>query len=95
MAQQKSYLDTTLKKIISNNKRDIAGTERACLNKKQDLIRGTVSIRHTQPDVGLYMCTLLTHHVPITLIRARSHGLGHGGEESVRETSAVEAAAEG
>ncbi|XP_038564678.1 serine/threonine-protein kinase 10 [Micropterus salmoides] len=36
---QKNHLDTTLKKIISNNKREIAETERECLNKKQNLIR--------------------------------------------------------
>ncbi|KAK5622407.1 serine threonine kinase 10 [Crenichthys baileyi] len=38
-ADQRNYLDTTLKMIISNNKREIAETERECLNKKQQLIR--------------------------------------------------------
>ncbi|XP_072301786.1 serine/threonine-protein kinase 10 [Eucyclogobius newberryi] len=36
---QKEYLDTTLKDIITNNKREIAEKERECLNKKQELIR--------------------------------------------------------
>ncbi|XP_058483676.1 serine/threonine-protein kinase 10 [Solea solea] len=39
LLQQKNFLDTTLMKIISNNKREIAEMERECLNKKQDLIR--------------------------------------------------------
>uniref|UniRef100_A0A673AH25 non-specific serine/threonine protein kinase n=1 Tax=Sphaeramia orbicularis TaxID=375764 RepID=A0A673AH25_9TELE len=36
---QKNYLDSTLKKIISNNKREIEEKERDCLNKKHHLIR--------------------------------------------------------
>ncbi|XP_032389579.1 serine/threonine-protein kinase 10 [Etheostoma spectabile] len=39
LAAQKNHLDTTLKKIISNNKREIAEMERECLNKKHQLIR--------------------------------------------------------
>ncbi|KAF7663941.1 hypothetical protein LDENG_00195700 [Lucifuga dentata] len=39
LAAQKNYLDTTLKQIISNNKREISETERKCLNRKQQLIR--------------------------------------------------------
>ncbi|KAM4726566.1 serine/threonine-protein kinase 10 isoform 2-T3 [Anableps anableps] len=39
LVDQRGYLDTTLKMIISNNKREIAETERECLNKKQELIR--------------------------------------------------------
>ncbi|XP_017163976.1 serine/threonine-protein kinase 10 [Poecilia reticulata] len=39
VADQKNFLDTTLKMILSNNKREIAETERECLNKKQELIR--------------------------------------------------------
>ncbi|MED6241345.1 hypothetical protein ATANTOWER_010441, partial [Ataeniobius toweri] len=39
VGDQRNYLDTTLKMIISNNKREIAETERECLNKKQQLIR--------------------------------------------------------
>uniref|UniRef100_A0AAQ5YYW1 non-specific serine/threonine protein kinase n=1 Tax=Amphiprion ocellaris TaxID=80972 RepID=A0AAQ5YYW1_AMPOC len=36
---QKNYLDTTLKRIISNNKREIAQMERECLDRKHHLIR--------------------------------------------------------
>lgn len=39
LADQKNYLDTTLKMIISRNKSEIAETERECLSKKQELIR--------------------------------------------------------
>ncbi|XP_029028761.1 serine/threonine-protein kinase 10 [Betta splendens] len=39
IANQKEYLDTTLKNIISNNKREIADTEKEFLNKKHQLIR--------------------------------------------------------
>ncbi|XP_039633636.1 serine/threonine-protein kinase 10 isoform X2 [Perca fluviatilis] len=39
LAAQKNHLDTTLKRIISNNKREIAEMERECLNKKHQLIR--------------------------------------------------------
>ncbi|XP_054907266.1 serine/threonine-protein kinase 10 [Poeciliopsis prolifica] len=39
VADQKNFLDSTLKMILSNNKREIAETERECLNKKQELIR--------------------------------------------------------
>lgn len=39
LTDQKNYLDATLKKIISNNKREIKETERNCLEKKQNLIR--------------------------------------------------------
>lgn len=46
LADQKNYLDETLKRIISNNKREIAEMERECLNKKHHLIRGTVSVKH-------------------------------------------------
>ncbi|KAM9788226.1 serine/threonine-protein kinase 10 [Neosynchiropus ocellatus] len=38
-AGQKNHLDSTLKRIISNNKQEIAGMERACLEKKHQLIR--------------------------------------------------------
>ncbi|CAL8365299.1 unnamed protein product [Lota lota] len=38
-AAQKNHLATTVQKIISNNRREIAATERECLNKKQHLIR--------------------------------------------------------
>uniref|UniRef100_A0A8D0ASK1 non-specific serine/threonine protein kinase n=1 Tax=Sander lucioperca TaxID=283035 RepID=A0A8D0ASK1_SANLU len=39
LAAQKNHLDTTLKRIISNNKREIAEMERECLNKKHQLVR--------------------------------------------------------
>uniref|UniRef100_A0A8D2ZX51 non-specific serine/threonine protein kinase n=1 Tax=Scophthalmus maximus TaxID=52904 RepID=A0A8D2ZX51_SCOMX len=39
LAHQKNYMDTTLKKIFSDNKREIVKMERECLNKKQNLIR--------------------------------------------------------
>ncbi|XP_055004874.1 serine/threonine-protein kinase 10 isoform X2 [Boleophthalmus pectinirostris] len=39
LANQKEYLDKTLKKIIADNKREIAEKERECLNKKHELIR--------------------------------------------------------
>uniref|UniRef100_A0A673ZXW0 non-specific serine/threonine protein kinase n=1 Tax=Salmo trutta TaxID=8032 RepID=A0A673ZXW0_SALTR len=35
----KNHLDTTLKRIISENKMEISETERKCLNKKQHLVR--------------------------------------------------------
>lgn len=40
LSDQKTHLDTTLLKIISNNKREIAEMERECLDKKHHLIRG-------------------------------------------------------
>uniref|UniRef100_A0A8C6U9K8 non-specific serine/threonine protein kinase n=1 Tax=Neogobius melanostomus TaxID=47308 RepID=A0A8C6U9K8_9GOBI len=39
LANQKHHLDSTLKKIIADNKREIAEKERECLDKKQELIR--------------------------------------------------------
>lgn len=39
LSDQREYLDSTLKRIISENKQEILQTERACLNKKQNLIR--------------------------------------------------------
>ncbi|KAG7279372.1 hypothetical protein CRUP_001280 [Coryphaenoides rupestris] len=39
VADQKSHLDTTLHKIIGDNRREIVEKERECLNKKQHLIR--------------------------------------------------------
>uniref|UniRef100_A0A8D3BYS8 non-specific serine/threonine protein kinase n=1 Tax=Scophthalmus maximus TaxID=52904 RepID=A0A8D3BYS8_SCOMX len=44
LAHQKNYMDTTLKKIFSDNKREIVKMERECLNKKQNLIRGAVPV---------------------------------------------------
>ncbi|XP_051956602.1 serine/threonine-protein kinase 10-like [Xyrauchen texanus] len=39
LADQKEYLESTLKRIIAENKCEISETERQCLNKKQNLIR--------------------------------------------------------
>uniref|UniRef100_A0A674P8C2 non-specific serine/threonine protein kinase n=1 Tax=Takifugu rubripes TaxID=31033 RepID=A0A674P8C2_TAKRU len=39
LSDQKTHLDSTLLKIISNNKREIAEMERECLDKKHHLIR--------------------------------------------------------
>uniref|UniRef100_A0A673ZW73 non-specific serine/threonine protein kinase n=1 Tax=Salmo trutta TaxID=8032 RepID=A0A673ZW73_SALTR len=39
LSAQKNHLDTTLKRIISENKMEISETERKCLNKKQHLVR--------------------------------------------------------
>ncbi|XP_024118947.1 serine/threonine-protein kinase 10 [Oryzias melastigma] len=39
LTKQKEYLDSRLKEIVNNNKREIAEMERDCLNKKQQLIR--------------------------------------------------------
>ncbi|KAG5284316.1 hypothetical protein AALO_G00025380 [Alosa alosa] len=39
LAAQKTELDTTLKRIIAENKKEIADTERECLQKKQHLVR--------------------------------------------------------
>lgn len=41
MAGQKNHMDTTISRIISSNKKEIAETERQCLERKQQLIRGT------------------------------------------------------
>ncbi|CAN9501803.1 unnamed protein product [Ophioblennius macclurei] len=39
LAAQKNHLDSTLQTIISNNKKEIAGMERDCLDRKHELIR--------------------------------------------------------
>ncbi|XP_067279676.1 serine/threonine-protein kinase 10 [Pseudorasbora parva] len=39
LADQKDHLDSTLKRIIAENKREISETERQCLLKKQALLR--------------------------------------------------------
>ncbi|KAF4098163.1 serine/threonine-protein kinase 10 [Onychostoma macrolepis] len=39
LADQRDYLDSTLKSIIAQNKREISETERQCLIKKQTLLR--------------------------------------------------------
>lgn len=45
LADQRDYLDSTLKRIISENKREISETERQCLLKKQALLRGINACR--------------------------------------------------
>lgn len=50
MSDQKTHLDTTLQKIISNNKREIAETERECLDKKHHLIRGSIMVPRKKHD---------------------------------------------
>ncbi|MGH0147084.1 UNVERIFIED_CONTAM: hypothetical protein FKN15_009928 [Acipenser sinensis] len=40
LAAQKDHLDSTLKRIIAENKREISELERECLNKKQQMMRG-------------------------------------------------------
>ncbi|XP_041864640.1 serine/threonine-protein kinase 10 [Melanotaenia boesemani] len=54
LANQKDYLDTTLKMIISNNKREIAETERECLNMKQKLIREREATIWDMEEKNLY-----------------------------------------
>uniref|UniRef100_A0A8C4H310 non-specific serine/threonine protein kinase n=1 Tax=Dicentrarchus labrax TaxID=13489 RepID=A0A8C4H310_DICLA len=54
LTAQKNYLDTTLMRIISNNKREIAETERECLNKKQHLIRGREATIWDMEEKNLY-----------------------------------------
>uniref|UniRef100_A0A4W6ENN5 non-specific serine/threonine protein kinase n=1 Tax=Lates calcarifer TaxID=8187 RepID=A0A4W6ENN5_LATCA len=54
LATQKNYLDTTLKKIIYNNKREIAEMERECLNKKHHLIREREATIWDMEEKNLY-----------------------------------------
>ncbi|KAM9348327.1 serine/threonine-protein kinase 10 [Symphorus nematophorus] len=54
LATQKDYLDTTLKRIISNNKREIAEMERECLNKKHQLIREREATIWDMEEKNLY-----------------------------------------
>ncbi|KAK9536762.1 hypothetical protein VZT92_006524 [Zoarces viviparus] len=54
LAAQKKHLDTTLKKITSSNKREIAEMERGCLNKKQQLIRERESTMWEMEEKNFY-----------------------------------------
>ncbi|XP_030602377.1 serine/threonine-protein kinase 10 [Archocentrus centrarchus] len=54
LAAQKNYLDTTLKNIIANNKREIAELERECLHKKQSLIREREATIWDMEEKNLY-----------------------------------------
>ncbi|XP_062288945.1 serine/threonine-protein kinase 10 [Scomber scombrus] len=54
LAGQKNHLDTTLKRITSNNKREIAETERICLDKKHHLIREREATVWDMEEKNLY-----------------------------------------
>ncbi|XP_070773347.1 serine/threonine-protein kinase 10 [Enoplosus armatus] len=54
LAAQKNHLDSTLMRIISNNKREIAEMERECLNKKQNLIREREATIWDMEEKNLY-----------------------------------------
>ncbi|XP_059207978.1 serine/threonine-protein kinase 10 [Centropristis striata] len=54
LASQKNHLDSTLKKIISSNKREIAETERDCLNKKHQLVREREATMWDMEEKNLY-----------------------------------------
>ncbi|XP_047463437.1 serine/threonine-protein kinase 10 [Mugil cephalus] len=53
-SNQKAYLDATLNKIISNNKKEIAEMERECLNKKHQLIREREATMWDMEEKNLY-----------------------------------------
>uniref|UniRef100_A0A672H1E9 non-specific serine/threonine protein kinase n=1 Tax=Salarias fasciatus TaxID=181472 RepID=A0A672H1E9_SALFA len=54
LAGQKNQLDSTLQRIIANNKREIAGMERNCLDKKQQLIRDREATLWDMEEKNLY-----------------------------------------
>ncbi|XP_042354822.1 serine/threonine-protein kinase 10 [Plectropomus leopardus] len=54
LAAQKNHLDTTLKRIIASNKREIAEMERECLNKKHQLIREREATIWDMEEKNLY-----------------------------------------
>ncbi|XP_070839866.1 serine/threonine-protein kinase 10 [Chaetodon trifascialis] len=54
LAGQKSHLDTTLLRIISNNKREIAEMERDCLSRKHQLIREREATIWDMEEKNLY-----------------------------------------
>ncbi|XP_042286301.1 serine/threonine-protein kinase 10 [Thunnus maccoyii] len=54
LAAQKNYLDTTLQRITSNNKREIAEMERNCLDKKHHLIREREATVWDMEEKNLY-----------------------------------------
>ncbi|XP_072231167.1 serine/threonine-protein kinase 10 [Leuresthes tenuis] len=54
LADQRNQLDTTLKMIVANNKRQIAETERECLNKKHQLLRDRESVIWKMEETNLY-----------------------------------------
>ncbi|XP_008296589.1 serine/threonine-protein kinase 10 [Stegastes partitus] len=54
LSGQKNYLDTTLKRIIFNNKREIANMETECLDRKQHLIREREATIWDMEEKNLY-----------------------------------------
>ncbi|KAM7398307.1 hypothetical protein PAMA_006289 [Pampus argenteus] len=59
LAAQKDHLDTTLNRITFNNKREIAETERNCLDKKHHLIREREATIWDMEESNLHE----THHL--------------------------------
>ncbi len=56
LADQRDYLDSTLKSIIAENKREISETERQCLIKKQALLRGINALRPEHLHRNRFYC---------------------------------------
>ncbi|CAJ1063505.1 serine/threonine-protein kinase 10 [Xyrichtys novacula] len=54
LAAQKNHLDTTLQRIILNNKREIAEMERECLNRKHQLVREREATIWDMEEKNLY-----------------------------------------
>uniref|UniRef100_A0A3Q3FR90 non-specific serine/threonine protein kinase n=1 Tax=Labrus bergylta TaxID=56723 RepID=A0A3Q3FR90_9LABR len=54
LAAQKNHLDNTLQRIISNNKREIAETERECLDRKHQLVREREATIWDMEEKNLY-----------------------------------------
>uniref|UniRef100_A0A3B4X2Y5 non-specific serine/threonine protein kinase n=1 Tax=Seriola lalandi dorsalis TaxID=1841481 RepID=A0A3B4X2Y5_SERLL len=54
LSAQKNYLDTTLMKILTNNKREIAEMERECLNRKHNLVREREATIWDMEEKNLY-----------------------------------------
>ncbi|XP_037324428.2 serine/threonine-protein kinase 10 isoform X2 [Pungitius pungitius] len=54
LAAQKDHMDTTINRIIFNNKRDIAEMEKQCLEKKQQLIREREATVWDMEEKNLY-----------------------------------------
>uniref|UniRef100_A0A3B4VBS5 non-specific serine/threonine protein kinase n=1 Tax=Seriola dumerili TaxID=41447 RepID=A0A3B4VBS5_SERDU len=54
LSAQKNYLDTTLMKILTNNKKEIAEMERECLNRKHNLVREREATIWDMEEKNLY-----------------------------------------
>uniref|UniRef100_A0AAQ4QZ03 non-specific serine/threonine protein kinase n=1 Tax=Gasterosteus aculeatus aculeatus TaxID=481459 RepID=A0AAQ4QZ03_GASAC len=54
LAGQKNHMDTTISRIISSNKKEIAETERQCLERKQQLIREREATVWDMEEKNLY-----------------------------------------